>query len=308
MTPAVSSSPAMPDLTNRRHPFHFTTALNVLMKSGIDPERVNILAVGEYENYKGEVIYQEPKPGTALTSRTKIILHAGYSSAVDFMPYQFFYGLQGRFVREGEWEENARRFMAPFDASLLRYMAAARYQILKYSFGVFDQDHFDRFLGLYEFDFNGGKASHHDIMTWSALLPSFYYWAGNAEMVAVVLEVLFGYRFKIRENVLAFLSIPENLRYHLGSKNGRLGKEIVLGAGFYEAESTYEVVISGISRHEALEFRPGFPNRAKLDWVLNLVMPAHLDRRIVIKTSEPGTKLGELKEGACLGFSSRLDG
>ncbi len=303
-----SQAVVMPDFCNRHHPFHFTTALNLLMKFGIDPDRVHILAVGEYENYKGEVRYQEPKPGTEISSSTPITLHAGYSSAVDYMPYQFFYGLQGRVVREGEWEDNARKFMAPFDSSVLRYLASARYQMLKYSFGVSDEDHFDRFFGLFEFDPKEGKSLHHDIMSWAALMPSFYYWAGNAEMVAVVLEVLFGYRFKFRENVPSVISIPEKFRYQLGSRGGRLGKETILGNSFSESESTYEVVISGITRQEALEFRPGFSTRAKLDWVLDLVMPGHLDRRIVLKTSGPGTKLGELKEGACLGFSSRLAG
>lgn len=308
MNSSESLSSVMPDFCNRHHPFHFTTALNLLMSIGVEADRVNILAVGEHENYKGEVLYQEPKPGTKISPNTKFTLHAGYPSAVDYMPYQFFYGLEGRIARGGDWEENARRLMAPYDSSVLRYMASARFQILKYSFGVFDQEHVERFFDLFDFDLSGGKASRHDIMSWAALLPSFYYWAGNAEMVAIVLNVLFGYKFKIRENVPAKIDIPKNYRYQLGSRGGRLGKEIILGDSFSESESTYEVIISGISPNEALEFRPGFPTRAKLDWVLDLVMPGHLDRRITVKTGGIGTKLGELKEGACLGFSSRLVG
>ena len=75
----------MPDFCNRRHPFHYVTALCVLAKMGIDIDTVDILAVGEYENYRGEIQTQSPKPGAAITDDTRIVLKVGYPSAVDYL-------------------------------------------------------------------------------------------------------------------------------------------------------------------------------------------------------------------------------
>ncbi len=99
----------MPYFCNRRFPFHYTTALCVLMKMGLDITQVDILAIGEFENYKGEVLEQEPAPGRVITAETTVRLKVGYPSAVDFMPYQFFYGLTGSGARSSDWERSGAR-------------------------------------------------------------------------------------------------------------------------------------------------------------------------------------------------------
>ncbi len=45
----------MPDFCNRRYPFHYTTAISVLAKMGVDVNDIDILAIGTYENYRGEI-------------------------------------------------------------------------------------------------------------------------------------------------------------------------------------------------------------------------------------------------------------
>jgi len=96
---AVGKQGIMPDLSSRKNPLHFSTALSILMKAGVDIHRINLIAEGKYENYRGEVHYQEPAAGSVITDNTKIILRIGSTSAVDFMPYQFFYGMGGNVSR-----------------------------------------------------------------------------------------------------------------------------------------------------------------------------------------------------------------
>ena len=71
------------------------------------PEQIDILAVGEYQNYRGEILRQEPEAGEDVRYDTRIKLEVGFYSAVDQMPYQFFYGMHGITESTGEWEDKA---------------------------------------------------------------------------------------------------------------------------------------------------------------------------------------------------------
>jgi len=206
----------MPDLCNRSYPFHYATALNLLEKMGVDIGRINILAVGEYENYKGEILGQKPAPGMPLKSDVSIELKVGYPSAVDQLPFQFFYGLGGKAHRSADWEWQSRRFMAPYDAAVIRHKAAARYQSLRFSFGITDKDHLTRYLDLFDFALGHDFQDLGDVVFWTGIMPSFHDWSGNAAGVAKVLQFLFGYRFRIIESAESRYEIPDDIRKALG--------------------------------------------------------------------------------------------
>lgn len=296
----------MPDFCNRDYPFHYETALNLLMKMGVDINRVSLLAVGEYENYKGEVLEQVPAPNTALRSDTRIELKVGYPGVVDQLPYQFFYGLAGGPGRTGQWEIEARQMMAPYDAAVVRHEAELRYQALKFSFGVADKNHLDRFLDLFALAEEEQIRGLEDMIIWAALMPGFHLWGGNQDSVVEVLQLLFGYRFRIVENIASKYEIPEGIRYRLGTKSGRLGRESVIGRSFSECDTTYRVVISGIRREDMAAFIPGGAGRKKLEWVLELCMPNNLDYRLVFEVEDRAMIVGMKKEGSFLGYSTHL--
>ncbi len=297
----------MPDLCSRRHPFHYTTALNLLAKMGVSPDRVEMIAIGVHENFKGEVRKQTPKPGEPLKS-ARVILEIGYPSAVDMMPYQFFYGLYGRTARGGEWERHARELMAPYDAAVIRHEAAARMDALRFTFGVLDESHIERYLTLFDFHLDRKKHDFQEEVVWSAVLPSFHLWAGNPEKVADALKLLFGFEFRIVENVSSRYDIPEGIRYHLGAKTGRLGRESIIGQSFSECDSTYEIIVGGLTRKDMIEFLPGKETRRKLEWVLSVCMPGNLDYRFRFKIDDPGMILGLHERESRLGYSSHLHG
>jgi len=296
----------MPDFCNRDHPFRYETALNLLMKMGVDLNRVKILAIGEYENYKGEILAQTPAPNTALRSDTRIELSVGYPGVVDQLPYQFFYGLAGGTHRTGKWELEARYLMAPYDAAVVRHDAELRYQALKFSFGVADRRHLVNFLELFALDEEKEIESLEDMITWAALMPGFYIWGGNSDRVARILELLFGYRFRIVENIRSRFEIPDGLRYRLGTKSGRLGRESVVGKSFSECDSTYQVIVSGVRRQDMAHFVPGGAARKKLDWALKLCMPNDLDYRLTFEVENRALFVGKKEEGAYLGYSTHL--
>jgi hypothetical protein len=296
----------MPDFCSRRYPFHYATALNMLAKMGVDINRVNILADGTSENYKGEVHQQAPAPGTPIDEHTQITLNVGYTSAVDFMPYQFFYGLRGSGARSSDWEDKARHLMAPFDASIVRHNAYARHEILKFTHGLIDFRQLAAFLRLFDFEIIDTVKSYDELLEWATLLPYFHFWAGNPRLVEKALSALFGYHFQIVENCHHEYAIPENIQYRLGSKSGRLGHEAILGKTFFESDSGYEVIIGQINSSQVRELLPGKPLRKKIEVILKLCMPNNLDCHIKFKVSDKKTKIGQKDGNYILGYATHI--
>ncbi|UCD94761.1 MAG: type VI secretion system baseplate subunit TssG [Candidatus Zixiibacteriota bacterium] len=294
----------IPDLCNRRFPFHYVTALNLLMKLGVDINQVDIITVGEYENYKGEVREQQPSPGTPIDSGTKITLKVGSSSAVDRMPYQFFYGLTGIRSSTGAWEDRSREFMAPFDAALIREQANSSYQTRKYDFGILESEHLERVLKLFGFEPSDYLKDFRELLFWASVFPTFHYWSGSPVLVEKILGYIFGFSFKIVENVESEYEIPEPLRYRLGSKTGRLSHESIIGRSFIERDSGYSMIVNGVRPDQVEDLLPGMPGRNKLEWVLRFCMPNNLDCHIIINVNKGRTGIGRDKRKCYLGYSS----
>lgn len=293
----------MPDFTNRNFRFNHLTALNLLSSLGVPLHNIYIRAVGIYENYRGEIRTQQPPPGTAIGPKTRITLEIGSNSAVDYMPYQFFYGLHGVRSTDSTWEENARSMMAPFDAAEIRYAAAMQFQALKYEFGIIDSGHLARFMEMFEYIAEDDSFSIDDIMLWASILPSLYEWGGNPSVVSSVLSRLFKYNFQVKENVKASTQIPKQLHYKLGSKTARLGKETIVGESFEERDSTYELIIHNVPVNEIRHLLPGGKMRKRIERLLRYCMPGDLDYRIKIKVNRMAGKRAVKKY---LGYSSYL--
>jgi len=293
----------MPDFTGRRYRFHYLTALNLLESMGIRPEDVRLRAEGEYENYRGEIRSQDPAPGTAVAPGSTVTLTVGCESAVDFMPYQFFYGFQGIRESDGSWEEAARSLMAPFDAATIRYAAAMRMQALRYDFGILDGEHLKRFMDLFEYRPGDDARDAGTAAFLAAVLPSLHQWGGNPATVAAVLERLTGYEVRLRENVRSTTPIPEELRWRLGSRAARLGAETVIGGSFEECDSMYEVEIAGVPPEEIGDLLPGGRTRRRIEAFLDFVTPGDMDRSIAVRVERPAARAGREKY---LGLSTYL--
>ncbi len=296
----------MPDLVNRRAPVNYATALVTLMRMGVDLSRVRMLAVGEYENYRGEIRSQSPEPGEEFGPSTEIKLEVGCPSAVDQMPYQFFFGLGDVTVSGNEWEDNARHLQAPFDAEVIRHRGEARSHILRLTYGCFDRTQVERLIGAFGVALPDVELDDREITVIASLLPTYNEWSGNAGAVANVLEYFFGHPFEIIENVPQRTKIPARLRYHLGQTSAGLGRETVLGGSFVECDSTCVVVMRGVDPDTAGELLPGKTLRRKLDWMLKLAVPGNLECKLKVMPEERGMKIGSTQGRTRLGVASCL--
>lgn len=296
----------MPDFTSRRLKYHYVTAMKVLLRLGIDLNRVKLLATGTLENFKGEVHWQEPKAGTEISDRSEISLGVGMLSAVDSLPYQFFYGFEHGPHRSGDWETNARELMAPFDASVIRYQTKCADIVGKFGFGTLDEAHCRYYLKLFGLpEFEGNDLD--ELFFWIRSLPEFHFWAGNSRAVARVATALIGFPVEIIESVESSTLIPEDCRSKLGEESAVLGTRMILGSQMVDNDNAYEVVVSRVSAAESKGFLPGGKARKKLERILDLCMPNNLERKLTIRTKRSPLKLGDQKKNAHLGYSTYVN-
>lgn len=294
----------MPDFVNRRTPYHFTTALNTLTRLGVDLSRVDILAVGEFQNYRGEVQEQEPAGGATLGPTARITLKIGFPSAVDNMPYQFFYGLHGVTSSTRAWEDAARHMMAPFDAAVIRHYAAAKLQDLESNLGLAEFGHLKRFLELFDFAIEDQTKNITEAVIWASIFPAFSQWSGNPLLVCRVLQALFDYNFTIRENVAMTHEIPESCRSKLGRRSDRLGSGFILGRSFSDYDSGYEVIISGVPVDDIPELLPNGKKRKRIEQALSIFMPSNFECIIRVKAVRGVNAIGEKEHKNYLGYTS----
>lgn len=293
----------MPDLISRRAHLHYITALNELARLGVDMTRIELLAVGEHQNYRGEVHEQSPAPGTELRPDTKVRLHIGYPSAADMLPHQFFVGLEPRPNAGHEWEDRARRLMAPFDAAVIRHDAWALYRVLKVSFGYIDRRQINQFLQIFAIPTPEVDLTERELLALSMVLPALHDWGGNAEAVSTMLELFFGYPVEITESVPKKYDIPPRLRYRLAAKESRLGIDTLLGKSFVECESAYRVTISNIEPDAIVQFLPGRSIRKKIDWLLRIIAPNNLVYELQLLPGRRRLALGNESE-SYLGYAT----
>ncbi len=295
----------MPDLVSRRAHMHYVTALNELARLGVDITQIDLLAIGEHRNYRGEVHEQSPAAGTELRADTKIRLHVGYPSAADMLPHQFFVGLEARPDVGHEWEDRARRLMAPFDAAVIRHDAWALYRVLKVSFGYIDRRQINQFLQLLAIPTPEVDLTERELLALAMVLPALHDWGGNAEAVATMLELFFGYPVEITEGIPRKYDIPPRLRYRLAAKESHLGADTLLGRSFVECESAYRITISSIEPEMIVQFLPGRPVRKKIDWLLRIIAPNNLVYELQLVPGRRRLPLGDKAE-SYLGYATYI--
>ncbi len=292
----------MPDFCNRHYHTHYVTALNTLARMGVDLIQVDLIAIGMQENYRGEVHFQEPAPGKPIGPQTEIRLKIGASSAVDYMPYQFFYGLHGVTRRIERWEDRARALMAPFDGAVIRYTARCHQEALTYGSGLVERRQLIRFLKLFEFEVDAYLPDD-ELMILASLLPQYHFWSGNPEFLVQVLSLLLPFTFEVMENARKRYEIPEAIWTRLGTANSHLGADTALGRSFVEGDSAYRIMVSDIPAVRANELVPGKPLRKKLDWLIERCMPSHLAYDIELRVDRSAARIGLDSETARLGYS-----
>jgi hypothetical protein len=289
----------MPDLAGvRRTARHrVDSALLTLLRLGVDFGRIVLEAAGPGES-DGAVVAQDPPPGTELTPVSRIALRVGGSGGLDLMPFPL--------RDESDTEFRIDRLLAIFDNPALK-------------------------LGFYLRQGGGYLALHPDepltarrwledlfsvsVSPWTAerwhplarLVPRLHALGGTAAAVRVAMGAIFDLpvsEVRISRTIVR-VAAPAEVR--LGSRNGRLGFDAILGGGI-RGDARVEITYGPLSLDQWREHTAPAAVRERAA-IFPYILPAHLAAVIERwRVGDPalGARLEEVDRPALLGVNAYL--
>ncbi len=289
----------MPDLAGvRRTARHrVDSALLTLLRLGVDFGRIVLEAAGPGDS-AGAVVAQDPPPGTPLTPVSRIALRVGGSGALDLMPFPL--------RDESETEFRADRLFAIFDNPALKLGFFLRQG------GAYLALHPDEPLTARRWleDLFSVSADPWPAERWHALarlVPRLHALGGTAAAVRVAMGAIFDLpvaEVRVARRVVP-VAAPAVMR--LGSRNGRLGFDAVLGGGII-GDARIENVYCPLT--QAQWGRHATPAAARERAALfPYILPAHLAvvvERWRVGDAAAGTRLDDAAMPALLGVNAYL--
>ena len=289
----------MPDLAGvRRTARHrVDSALLTLLRLGVDFGRIVLEAAGPGET-EGAVISQDPAPGTELSPVSRIALRVGGSGGLDLMPFPL--------RDESDTEFRVDRLLAIFDNPALKLGFFLRQG------GAYLALHPDEPLTARRWleDLFSISVAPWPAERWhplARLVPRLHALGGTAAAVRVAMGALFDLpvaQVRVTRRVVP-VAVPAVVR--LGSQNGRLGYDAMLGGGIIgeaRVEITYgPVTLDAWRRHvtpaSTRERQALFP----------YILPAHLSavsERWRVGDATIGARLDDAARPAVLGVNAYL--
>lgn len=289
----------MPDLAGvRRTARHrVDSALLTLLRLGVDFGRIVLEAAGPGET-EGAVISQDPAPGTELSPVSRIALRVGGSGGLDLMPFPL--------RDESDTEFRVDRLLAIFDNPALKLGFFLRQG------GAYLALHPDEPLTARRWleDLFSISVAPWPAERWhplARLVPRLHALGGTAAAVRVAMGALFDLpvaQVRVSRRVVP-VAAPAVVR--LGSQNGRLGYDAMLGGGIIgeaRVEITYgPVTLDAWRRHvtpaSTRERQALFP----------YILPAHLSavsERWRVGDATIGARLDDAARPAVLGVNAYL--
>lgn len=289
----------MPDLAGvRRTARHrVDSALLTLLRLGVDFGRIVLEAAGPGDS-AGAVVAQDPPPGTPLTPVSRIALTVGGSGALDLMPFPL--------RDESETEFRADRLFAIFDNPALKLGFFLRQG------GAYLALHPDEPLTARRWleDLFSVSADPWPAERWHALarlVPRLHALGGTAAAVRVAMGAIFDLpvaEVRVARRVVP-VAAPAVMR--LGSRNGRLGFDALLGGGII-GDARIEIVYGPLTL--AQWRRHATPAAARERAALfPYILPAHLAvvvERWRVGDAAAGTRLDDAAMPALLGVNAYL--
>ena len=289
----------MPDLAGvRRTARHrVDSALLTLLRLGVDFGRIVLEAAGPGDS-AGAVVAQDPPPGTPLTPVSRIALTVGGSGALDLMPFPL--------RDESETEFRADRLFAIFDNPALKLGFFLRQG------GAYLALHPDEPLTARRWleDLFSVSADPWPAERWHALarlVPRLHALGGTAAAVRVAMGAIFDLpvaEVRVARRVVP-VAAPAVMR--LGSRNGRLGFDAVLGGGII-GDARIEIVYGPLTLAQWRRHATPAAARARAA-LFPYILPAHLAvvvERWRVGDAAAGTRLDDAAMPALLGVNAYL--
>lgn len=290
----------MPDLCSPRRGVRHTldSAIPSLLRLGVEMERIVLESAGPGW-VRGTVVRQLPAAGSVVTTETRITLWIAGVGSIESLPFPM------RDSAQGEFRSDA--LFGLFDNHFLRLS-----HHLRAAGGLLDL-HPDDPEGAYRWIVDIFRLP---IAPWprerwydlARLLPALPRIAGRPDGPAIALGAMFRLPAKPVRLVSGIAPVDAARRTRLGTSNGRLGVDALVGDGV-TAHTAVEIDIGPVDLASyRLHLRPA--EQAQREALYRLVLPAHVRHRVrerwIVGDPAAPAVLGDPGREAALGVNSYL--
>jgi hypothetical protein len=289
----------MPDLAGvRRTARHrVDSALLTLLRLGVDFGRIVVAAAGPGES-DGTVVSQDPAPGTELTPVSRIALRVGGSGGLDLMPFPL--------RDESDTEFRVDRLLAIFDNPALKLGFFLRQG------GAYLALHPDEPLTARRWleDLFSISVAPWPVERWhplARLVPRLHALGGTAAAVRVAMGALFDLPVADVRVTRRVVPVAAPAVVRLGSQNGRLGFDAMLGGGII-GDARVEITYGPVTLDEWRRHVTPASTRER-EALFPYILPAHLSavsERWRVGDCTIGARLDDAARPAVLGVNAYL--
>lgn len=290
----------MPDLAGigRTARHRVDSALLTLLRLGVDFGRVVLESAGPGESL-GAVVSQDPAPGAVLSPVSRIVLRVGGSGGLDLMPFPM--------RDESDTEFRLDRLFAIFDNPALKLGFFLRQG------GAYLALHADEPLtarrwleDLFSIPAEGWSPGRWHPL--ARLVPRLHAIGGTATAVRVAMAAIFDLPVAAVTVTRQVVPVAGPGVLRLGTRNGRLGFDSVLGGGIV-ADARVEITYGPVTL-DAWRGHVGERATAERRALFPFILPAHLAGLVIerwhVGDRTPGARLDERELPSLLGVNAYL--
>ena len=273
-----------------------------LRRLGFPDRDIFIYPQGEFNEFKGEVLGQQPEPGDMISSGNRITLIVAMPGICDAMPDLYTDHSEDFFTEDFNDRTGTRRFFSIFDSALLKMICR-----LEWIRDIYAGAHYSAGLGDYMgsiFSIPKKELQEIDPEILGFLLPRLYRYLGIEGAMSVLIETLVGIKTSILLGNDQNFLLPQNVGGQLGKK-WRLGMDMYLGERFKGENPALNIQLEIDDCESVPEIIPGSEGHRLLREILNIMLPYYAEQyRIVIKPDK--TNMHFENDASHLGYSTVL--
>jgi hypothetical protein len=274
-----------------------------LRLQGFPDRDLFIYPQGEFCNFKGEILDQQPHPGDTVSPGERILLIAAVPGICESLPDLFIDHREG-FHEEFGPRGGAKRLFAVFDSAFIKMSCRLDWARDIFSGASASKIIVDYMSALWDFPERGYAWASQDLLGF--ILPGLTGFLGTESALRVYIDSVLGIKGEAKPGGMQTFPIPDEARCSLG-RRGRLGADLFIGEEFQGAEMRFDVALKLPDLGAVRKILPGGEGRAALEDILALAMPRH-EEIFEVRPEPHAETLGFTLSETYLGYSTVAGG
>lgn len=274
-----------------------------LRRLGVPDKDIFIYTQGEFNQFKGQILDQQPQVGDMVLPGNKITLTAAVLGISQIMPDLFTDHLSDYLIEDNNPRHGAKKLFAIFDSMFLKMLCRLEWVRDIYA-GIHHSSRFIDYLNSLCF-IPETVANETDFKSLGYIPSRLSRYLGTEGGLRVFLEAATGLKVNTRILDNQEIAVPADSQAGLGKKS-RLGENIFIGDKFESEKPKLSVRFQLDKPEDVLKAITIIENKKFLEDMFRLVLPYYIDR-CEIAVEPIGEDINFENGASYLGFGTALN-